>query len=124
MSTQTFILDKIISRLKLFNYKYNLNGTTLIVNLSMLTYLKIEIGPENIQINSRVRIGIPSLPIELNFLIYSIMLYFVVWYQWAVINKGVFLLLGIFLINYVICFIKTEAMKSIIHGWIDKDMIS
>ncbi len=113
--------EKIISRLKFYNYKYKLDGTTLIIYLSILCYLRIEFGTEKVNITSHsLRPGFITR-LEYNFMIYGFLFYIITWYGWATLNKGIFVLLGIFLIYFLICFVKTENMKAIIHNWIEKD---
>jgi hypothetical protein len=116
-----FNFNNIISRLKIFNYNYELKGSTLKIFLPMLCYLKINFGPEKIKISSHISFGFRFLPIEINFVIYGLILYVLTWFQWTNLNKGVFALFGIILIYFVICFIKLEAMRSILHIWIEKD---
>lgn len=38
-------------------------------------------------------------------------------------DKGIFILIGLLVIHFVICFIKIESMRSIIHQWIEKDSL-
>lgn len=121
MDNQVLNSDKIISRLKIFNYNYELKGSTLKVFLPMLCYLKINSGADKIKITSHISFGFRFLPIEINFVIYGLVLYALTWFQWTNLNKGVFALFGILLIYFVICFIKLETMRSIIHTWIEKE---
>jgi hypothetical protein len=121
MENSDFNFNNIISRLKIFNYNYELKGPTLKVFLPMLCYLKINSGPEKIKITSHISFGFRFLPIEINFVIYGLVLYALTWFQWTILNKGVFALFGILLIYLVICFIKLETMKSILHTWIEKE---
>ncbi len=116
--------EKIISRLKFFNYRYDLDGHTLKIFLPMLCYLKIQFSTEKIKMSSHSRIGFRSLPLEYNFLIYALALFALTWYKWDDLNKGVFVLFGIFLIYIVICLIKTESMKSTFFSWIEKDSLN
>jgi hypothetical protein len=124
MDKQNFNFDKIILRLKTFNYDYELKGSTLKVFLPMLCYLKINSGPDKIKITSRISFGFRFLPIEINFVIYGLFLYCLTWFQWTNLNKGIFALFGIMLIYFVICFIKLEILRSILHNWIEKDSMT
>ena len=124
MTKQIFDSGKIVSRLKRFNYKYELNGTTLKIFLPMLCHLKVDFPEDRIKITSRIDFGFRILPIEINFIIYGLVLYILTWFQWAVLNKGIFVLIGIFLILFVVCFIKIETMKSILHNWIEQDSLT
>jgi hypothetical protein len=124
MDKQDFNFDKIILRLKSFNYDYEFKETTIKVFLPMLCYLKINFGSDKIKITSHISFGFRFLPIEINFAIYGLVLYILTWFQWTTLNKGVFALFGIMLIYFVICFIKLESMRSILHNWIEKDFLT
>lgn len=124
MDKQIFNPEKIISRLQRFNYNYELIDTTLKVYLPTRCYLKIRFSNDRIRITSHLQYGFSFLPLELDFLIFGAVLFAVGWFQWANLNNGVFILLGLILIHIVICFIKLESMRSIIHQWIDKDSVS
>jgi hypothetical protein len=124
MDKQILSSDKIISRLKKFNYRYEFNGTIIKVFLPMLCYLKISLKHDNIKISSHISFGFRILPIEINFVIYGLVLYALTWFQWTNLNKGIFALLAIVLIYFVVCFIKLESMRTILHTWIEKDEIS
>ena len=63
MEKQVFYSEKIISRLKIFNYNYELNGTILKIFLPMLCYLKINFVADKIKITSRISFGFRILPI-------------------------------------------------------------
>jgi hypothetical protein len=121
MENSVFNSEKIISRLQVFNYDYHLKGTTLKIYLPMMCYLKIDHVADKVKITSRISFGFRFLPIEINFVIYGLFLYCLTWFQWPVLNKGIFALLGIMLIHFVVCFIKIESMKTIVHNWIEKD---
>jgi hypothetical protein len=124
MDNQIFNSDKIISRLETFNYNYELDGKTLKIFLPMLCYLKIKSDSSKLNITSHISFGFRFLPIEINFALYGLALYLLTWFQWTNLNKGLFALLGIFLIYFVVCFIKLESMRSILHNWIEKDRSS
>jgi hypothetical protein len=124
MDKQALNSDKIISRLKTFNYDYEAKGTIIKVFLPMLCYLKINSTQDKIKITSHITFGFRFLPIEINFIIYGLVLYILTWFQWTNLNKGIFALLGIFLIYFAVCFIKLESMRSILHTWIEKDELS
>ena len=124
MTKQVFDSEKIISRLKFFNFKYELNGTVLKIFLPMFCYLKIEFATNRVKITSRINFGFRFLPVEVNFIIYGLILYLLTWFQWPVLNKGIFMLIGIFLLIFVICIIKIESMKTIVHNWIERDSLN
>ncbi len=124
MDKQVLNSDKIIKRLQTFNYNFEVKGTIIKVFLPMLCYLKINSTQEKIKISSHISFGFRFLPIEINFAIYGLALYILTWFQWTNLNKGIFALLGILLIYFVVCFIKLESMRSILHIWIEKDGLS
>ena len=121
MNTTVTNPDKIIDRLKSFNYKYELNGQILKVYLPMFCYLKIDFKSEKLKMTSHLNFGFRFLPLEYNFLIYGFGLYILTWYFWTTLNKAVFLLFGLFVVHFVVCFIKIETMRIIIHNWIESD---
>ena len=121
MDTNSKPIDKIISRLALYNYTYELKEDVLKIHLPMLCYLKINFKDGKIKMTSHIRIAMSYFPLEYNFLFYGLGFYILTWYFWANLNKAVFLLFGLFIIYFVICFIKIEIMKLIVHNWIDKE---
>lgn len=121
MDRPLFNSEKITSRLESFNYDYRLKDKTLKIFLPMLCYLKIKFSNDSVKMTSHLRIGFDFLPLEFNFFIYGAILYILTWFQWTTLNKGIFILLGLLVIHFVICFIKIESMRVIIHNWIDED---
>ncbi len=121
MDTATFCSDKIIDKLKLFNYKYELAGQTLKVFLPLFCYLKIDFKTDKVKMTSHLNFGFSFLSLEYNFLIYGLGLYILAWYKWATMNKGVFLLFGLMVVHFVVCFIKIETTRIIILHWIDNN---
>ena len=121
MDKQIFNPEKIKSRLQFYNYNFNLNDSTLKIFLPMFCYLKIRFSGDRVKMTSHLRFGFDFLPLEFNFLIYGAILYSLAWFQWTSLNKGVFILFGLFVIHFVICFIKIESMRIIIHNWIEDD---
>ena len=121
MNKKTFNAQSIISKLEYFNYKYEIKDETLKIYLPMLCYLKIKITKDKVKFSSHIRFGFNILSLEYNFLIYSLALYLLTWFKWTALNKGIFILLGLFIIYFVISFIKTESMKTILHNWIENE---
>ena len=121
MDTSTFNPDKIVDRLKIYNYKYELNGQKLKVFLPMFCYLKIDFKLDKVKMTSHLNFGFSILPLEYNFLIYGFGLYILAWFNWTTLNKGIFLLLGLFVIHFVVCFIKIEALRTTIQNWVEHD---
>lgn len=108
MDTITSSSDKIIERLKLFNYKYERNGQILKVFLPMFCYLKIEFKSDKIKMTSHLNFGFHFLPLEYNFLIYGLGLYILAWFNWTTLNKAIFLLLGLFVVQFVVFLLKLK----------------
>lgn len=121
MDQQTFNTEKVISRLQFYNYSFKHNETTLKIFLPIFCYLKISFYDNGVKMTSHLRFGFDFLPLEFNFLIYGVILYVLAWFQWTTLNKGVFILFGLFVIHFVICFIKIESMRTIIHKWTEDD---
>jgi hypothetical protein len=121
MDKQVFNPEKIKSKLQFYNYSFKLNDSTLKIFLPMFCYLKIKFSNNGVKMTSHLRFGFDFLPLELNFLIYSAILYVLAWFQWTSLNKGIFVLFGLLVIHFVICFIIIESMRVIIHKWIDQD---
>ena len=117
----TFSQDKIIDRLKIFNYKYKLKGQTLKVFLPMFCYLKIDFKSGKVKMTSHLNFAFRFLPLEYNFLIYGLALYILVWFNWTTLNKAIFLLFRLFIIHFVVCVIKIEALRSTIQNWLEND---
>jgi hypothetical protein len=70
---------------------------------------------------SHLNFGFRFLPLEYNFLIYGFALYILAWFNWTSLNKAIFLLLGLFVIHFVVCFIKIEAVRTTIQIWFEND---
>lgn len=118
------IRENIIARLKRFDYSYDVDGYNLKVFLPMWCYLNLKFTGDKIKISSRITFGFRFLPLEINFFIYSIGLYLLTWFKWEALNKAIFVALAVVLLHFVICFIKLESLRSIIHNWIEKDLQS
>lgn len=121
MEQKTFDPESIIARLQFYNYNFDLNDQTLKIFLPMFCYLKIRFSGDRIKMTSHLRFGFQFLPLEFNFLIYGVILYLLAWFQWTILNKGVFILFGLLVIHFVVCFIKIESMRTIVHKWIEDD---
>ena len=121
MEKLTFNTEQIISRLEFFNFNYELDKDILKINLPLFCYLKIKINDDSVKLTSRIRFGFSFLSLEWNFIIYGLILYVLAFFQWITLNRGIFVLLGLFVIYFVVCFMKIETMKKIVHNWIEKD---
>ena len=124
MNRPTINPERITDRLTFYNYKYTLEGTTLTIFLSMLCCLKIKFEPEKVKMTPHI-LWRPSFVdrLEYSFLIYGLAAFLLAW-LFPVFAKGIVILYGVILIYFVICFIKTENMKSIIHNWIERDGVN
>lgn len=120
MNNKTFDTQGIISKLKYFNYKYEIKDETLKIYLPMLCYLKIKIEKNKVKFSSHIRYGFNFLALEYNFLIYSLVLYWLA-SVWTAITEGIYVLFALFIIHFVVSFIKIESMKIIIHNWIENE---
>jgi hypothetical protein len=121
MDKRTFDPEKITSRLQFYNYTFNWNNSTLKIFLPMFCFLKIRVIGDRVKMTSHLRFGFDFLPLEFNYLIYAAILYALAWFQWTTLNKGIFILFGLLMIHFVICFIKIESMRTIVHKWIEDD---
>jgi hypothetical protein len=118
--------EKIISRLKFFNYKYKLEGNTLRIYLPVRCALKIVSNEGSVSMTSsfwrRFQLGI--LPFA--YLIFIVLcigtgillqidIYVHVERYWGI------LIITIMPLLFILKFIITENMKSIVHIWMDND---
>jgi hypothetical protein len=114
----TFNPDKIIERLKTFNYRYyyNVNDSVINIYFPFLCFLKIDFKSNKIKMTGRA--WLTEYRLERGFLGSAVALCFFIGFGTADIFKAMFLPAGAALIfsYHIICFIKTEAMKTIIHN--------
>lgn len=122
MSITPINLEKIIKRLQFYSFNFEQNENSLKIYLPMLCFLKLSFENEKVKLTSHIRFGFHFLTLEWNFLIYGLILYLLTWFQWPELNKGIFILFGIFLLIFVICIIKIEAMKITLYKWMEKDL--
>jgi len=123
--------DLIIEKLKFFNYKYTTDiyrdkpaEIILKIYLPMLCYLKVSFFENKVKMTSRILYGINFLSLEYNFFIYAIGLIILSFLKWSELDMVIFIFLFIILIKFVICFIKLELLKTIIHRWIEEDVFN
>lgn len=125
MTDKQFTPERLINRLKLFRYRYALdtdaNEKVLKIYLPMLCYLKLKFANGKIKISSRIQYGFNFLPLEYNFFIYAIGLLLLTAYKWTTIDTVVIMALVLILLHFVICFIKLEFLKIIVHRWLEED---
>ncbi len=117
--------ERLINRLELFRYRYALdtdaNEKVLKIYLPMLCYLKMKFANGKVKISSRIQYGFNFLPLEYNFFIYAIGLLLLTAYKWTTIDTTVIMGLVLILLHFVICFIKLEFLKIIVHKWLEED---
>lgn len=117
--------ERLINRLELFRYRYALDTDThekvLKIYLPMLCYLKLKFANGKVKISSRIQYGFNFLPLEYNFFIYAIGLILLAAFKWTSLDIVVFLGFFLILLHFVVCFIKLEFLKIIVHRWLDED---
>jgi len=113
-------VETIKVKLDTFDYKYKDKEGELIVYLPILCYIKVKYTGDNVKFTSRTFLGFNFLSLEFNFLFYSLVFYFTSYFYWTTLNKGIFVLFGIFILYFIICIIKVESLKIIMHNWIDQ----
>ena len=122
--------ENIIKRLKYFKYRYTTDSfknepaeTVLKIYLPLFCYLKVSFFERNVKITSRILYGFSFLSLEYNFLIYALALTFLSAYSWPELNTSLYVFLSVILIHFIVCFIRLEALKVIVHRWIEEDSI-
>ncbi len=117
--------ERLINRLELFRYRYDLDTDAhekvLKIYLPMLCYLKLKFANGKVKTSSRIQYGFNFLTLEYNFFIYAIGLLLLTAYKWTTIDTVVIMGLVLILLHFVICFIKLEFLKIIVHRWLDED---
>ncbi len=118
--------EKIISRLKFFNYKYKSEGNTLRIYLPVRCALKIAFNDGSVSMTSsfwkRFQLGILpfAILITLVFWIGTTILFQI--HIWRPIQRssGILIIASMPLL-FILKLIITENMKSIVHNWMDND---
>jgi len=114
------------NRLSLLNFKVKeeVNSkdkeTTLRVYLPLLCYLKIKFTKDKTKISSRTFIGSNLISIELNFIIYLLMLALLLAYEVIQVNSVLTIFFILFLLFFIVCIIKLEFIKLLIINLIEK----
>jgi hypothetical protein len=118
--------EKIISRLKFFNYKYKSEGNTLRIYLPVRCALKIAFNDGSVSMTSsfwkRFQLGILpfAILIALVFCIGTgILLQIDIWRP-IQRSSGILIIASMPLL-FILKLIITENMKSIVHNWMDND---
>ncbi len=117
--------ERLINRLETFSYRHALDTDedkkVLKIYLPMFCYLKLKFANGKVKISSRIQYGFNFLPLEYNFFIYAIGLLLLAAYKWTTIDTAVIMGLVLILLHFVICFIKLEFLKIIVHKWLEED---
>lgn len=121
MDKQKFNPELITSKLKYFRYRYRLDENTLKVYLPLLCYLKIKFEKDRVKMSSHIQFGFNPLSLEWNFIIYGLILILLSAYRWLQTEPVIFIGLGLLFLHFIICFIKTENLKIIIHNWLNME---
>lgn len=120
------INEIIKNRLILLNYivKEKINSknevTIIRVYLPILCYLKIKFTKDKTKISSRTFIGSNLISIELNFIIYLLMLALLLAYEVIQVNSVLTIFFILFLLFFIVCIIKLEFIKLLIINLIEK----
>src|SRR3954464_1554762 len=115
--------EKIISRLKFFNYKYKSEGNTLRIYLPVRCALKIAFNDGSVSMTSsfwkRFQLGILLFTILIT-LVFCIGISILLQIDIRPIQRssGIFIIAFMPLL-FILKLIITENMKSIVHNWMD-----
>ena len=116
--------NRILRKLSMLGYKFKETQHTqdevvLKIYLPVLCYLKIKFSANSIKISSRTFIGIDFLSVEWNLIIYSLVLTFLLAISVIQAHSMIVIFFAIFILYYLMCIIKLEALKVILCRWID-----
>jgi hypothetical protein len=116
----------IIENLNRFNFKHKLGTDTeksnkrlIFIYLPFLCYIKVSLVEDKIKMSSYIHFGLTNISIEWNFLFYTTALFILTAAKWGKIDEFIFVFLFALLLYLIICFIKTESLKSTLIRWID-----
>jgi len=112
--------ERIVDRLWFYNYSYRLEGSLLTIYLPMLCAVRILFEEDRVKISSHLRGAYFFDQIEYVFLSYLGLLFLMAYFA---ANPLVYAFLGFIFIYLVICFIKTEVMKSIVLKWMEGESL-
>ncbi len=122
-------IESIIEKLKFFNYRFTTDvyrnhplEIILKIYLPLLCYLKISFFENKVKMTSRILYGFSFLSLEYNFIVYAIGLITLSLLKWSDLEIVIYIFLFILLIKFIICFIKLELLKALIHRWIEEDV--
>ncbi|GEM_PF-1415953 len=119
--------NNIKSKLKLLGYKMketqNENGEVVLkVFLPLLCFLKVRIAENKIKITSGTHVGFYFYSLELTVIVYSLVLALLLAYEVISMNSVFTVFFLLFILYYLVCFVKSEFLRIIIIGWIEKEL--
>jgi hypothetical protein len=119
--------DNIKSKLKVLGYKMketqNEKGDVILkVYLPILCFLKIRFAENKIKITSGTYVGFYFYSLELTVIVYSLVLSLLLAYEVIAMNSVFTFFFLLFILYYLVCFVKSEFLRIIIIGWIEKEL--
>ena len=119
--------NNIKSKLKLLGYKMketqNENGEVVLkVFLPLLCFLKVRIAENKIKITSGTHVGFYFYSLELTVIVYSLVLALLLAYEVISMNSVFTVFFLLFILYYLVCFVKSEFLRIIIIVWIEKEL--
>jgi len=120
-------IDPILKNLIILGYKhkekhYKKDEVILKIYLPILCYLKIKFLANRIEITSRTFIGIDFISAEWNLIIYSLALTILLAVGVIQTNSMIVVFFTIFILYFLMCIVKLEALKVIICRWIEMEL--
>ena len=101
----------------------NENGEVVLkVFLPLLCFLKVRIAENKIKITSGTYVGFYFYSSELTAIIYSLVLALLLAYEVISMNSVFTVFFLLFILYYLVCFVKSEFLRIIIIGWIEKEL--
>jgi len=119
--------DNIKSKLNLLGYKMketqNEKGEVILkVYLPIVCFLKIRFAENKIKITSGSYVGFYFYSLELTAIFYSLVLSLLLAYEVIAMNSVFTVFFLLFILYYLVCFFKSEFLRIIIIGWIEKEL--
>lgn len=119
--------DNIKSKLNFLGYKMketqNEKGDVILkVYLPIVCFLKIRFAENKIKITSGTYVGFHFYSLELTAIIYSLVLVLLLAYEAISVNSVFTVFFLLFILYYLVCFVKSEFLRIVIIGWIEKEL--
>ena len=92
------------------------------VYLPIVCFLKIRFAENKIKITSGSYVGFYFYSLELTAIFYSLVLSLLLAYEVIAMNSVFTVFFLLFILYYLVCFIKSEFLRIIIIGWIEKEL--